>query len=858
MLGSFEQTGLWQRSLGQTATPELATHLAKLVSSYTTLRVRAASMTQQIASAIPSLTVHDVTHLDALWETADLIAGNDYPLNPMEGYVLGGAILLHDAALCFEAYAEGKEGLRRTVQWRDAHTIESERSHNDPEDVVSDRADFAALRALHAQQARELGTRSWPSKEQGEMFLIDDHDLRSRYGSLIGEIASSHHWPIEDVLSKLQGQYNAPGTFPLEWRVDPVKIACLLRCADAAHIDHRRAPDFLFALTRRQGISLNHWKAQNWLARVDIDQSDSSGTSAAVTSNRDFGLADVDAWWVAYDAICLADKELRASNQILMSRPQKEISPQFRVRRISGVTSPESMSEYVRANGWRPCSAKLHVGNVEKLVSGLGGEVLYGKAHKLDVALREIIQNARDAVVARKNVEKEFGGRIRIQIHKEADGACCIDISDDGLGMSERVLTGPFLDFGNSFWASTLVCEEFPGLASSGFKSIGRFGIGFYSVFMVAERVTVFTKRWDEGHDSMKTLMFDNGLTLRPTLSTQRSATLGAFSTRVSFKLKTDIGDPTIQKIERHRMGEEPILVEFSDYLAALVAGIDVLVEYRESNDGPYIQVHRPLAELTSPSDRIRWLEKISYSKYTNAKVEDKGANRLRFIKSADGSICGLAALSSHIAHGTDFMSVRCIGGLAVSVHGRSSANYIGYFDYEPETAKREASGGISAPFVHLQAWADEQVALLKAGNIPPIEWASATQSLCEMGIDPLEIAQFLIITKDVPAIIDLNVLTLLARTNGIAILKSSNLNIIESHSGITSYKEFSTIRPISNGSFLSLDLDETGQPKNANSLIGCVYRHASSHGLSVTTEIIDNVGQSIVGPIQALILRMS
>ena len=69
---------------------------------------------------LPGLTLHDVTHLDALWETADLIAGDKYPLNPLEAFVFGSAVLLHDSAMCWEAYANGQQGVRNTTEWKDA------------------------------------------------------------------------------------------------------------------------------------------------------------------------------------------------------------------------------------------------------------------------------------------------------------------------------------------------------------------------------------------------------------------------------------------------------------------------------------------------------------------------------------------------------------------------------------------------------------------------------------------------------------------------------------------------------------------------------------------------------------------
>lgn len=105
-MAEYRDTGLCRRSLGL-GSEAYTKHLTKLNASFADSRQKAAALTAQISKSLPSLTIHDVTHLDALWETADVIAGPDYPLNPPEGYVLGGSILLHDAALCFEAYGGG-------------------------------------------------------------------------------------------------------------------------------------------------------------------------------------------------------------------------------------------------------------------------------------------------------------------------------------------------------------------------------------------------------------------------------------------------------------------------------------------------------------------------------------------------------------------------------------------------------------------------------------------------------------------------------------------------------------------------------------------------------------------------------
>jgi hypothetical protein len=71
---------------------------------YVNLRKKVEPLVALIPKDIPGLTVHDITHLDALWETGSTIAGGEYPINPAEAYVLGAAILPHDAGMALAAY----------------------------------------------------------------------------------------------------------------------------------------------------------------------------------------------------------------------------------------------------------------------------------------------------------------------------------------------------------------------------------------------------------------------------------------------------------------------------------------------------------------------------------------------------------------------------------------------------------------------------------------------------------------------------------------------------------------------------------------------------------------------------------
>ena len=114
----MEQSPLWRRTYGESLSDPI---VSRLVTSLRGARERASLLTSRIVDSLPGLTLHDISHLDALWGVASTIAGDDYTLNPLDCYLFGTAVLLHDAALCHEAYSGGRDAVRATTQWRDAY-----------------------------------------------------------------------------------------------------------------------------------------------------------------------------------------------------------------------------------------------------------------------------------------------------------------------------------------------------------------------------------------------------------------------------------------------------------------------------------------------------------------------------------------------------------------------------------------------------------------------------------------------------------------------------------------------------------------------------------------------------------------
>jgi len=298
-------------------------------------------------------------------------------------------------------------------------------------------------------------------------------------------------------------------------RVDRVKLACLLRVADALHLDSRRAPRFLGAITNPSGVSALRWSFQERLARPHIELD-----AVVFTTGQPFGREDAEAWWLAYDTLNFVDRELRDVDLLLQGRGREVL----KARRAKGAGSPEILARSVQTKGWRPVDARLQVSDVPRIVENLGGSKLYG--NDSTIALRELIQNAADAVQARRKFQKRAAdwGVITVGLLSEGDKVWLV-VEDNGIGMSEHVLTGPLLDFGTSFWRSPQAMEEFPGLMAAGMHAIGRFGIGFFSVFMLGPVVRVYSRRCNQGQDTGRLLEFRGGTSARPILSRAPSLT---------------------------------------------------------------------------------------------------------------------------------------------------------------------------------------------------------------------------------------------------------------------------------------------------------------------------------------------
>lgn len=842
---NYSECSLWKNSLAE----QNDMHDPKrteLRESYIQARKNISGLLDKIRDDFPNLTLHDISHVDTLWKTASVIIGDDYEITPLEGYILGCAFLIHDAALCYEAF-DGKENLRATIVWKDCFAEIRNNDKIKAEDKEYE-ADFMAIRIMHAQQATKILDKLFKRADGSSYYIIENQTLRDHLKTLISDIAYSHHWSIDQVSRKLLTQENALAEFPKEWRINPQKLACIIRCADAAHLDSGRAPDYLFHILKLNGVSYNHWKAQNFLAQIDVDTN--MPDRVKITSTKKFEESDFNAWNVAYDAVVVLNNEIKSSNRLL-----KSINPNlcFQAKEVAGAFSREELSQYIRTVNWTPCEATIHISNVADLISNLGGSKLYGNEDHLLIVFRELIQNARDAIKAREHYDPDFkDGVINITL-TQVDNKVRIIISDNGIGMSKQTITNYLLNFGSSFWQSDLAKQEFQGLRSSEFLSIGKYGIGFYSIFMVAEQVYVKSRRFDDGLENTTQLKFPHGLTLSPIVAQTKGNS--NISTAIEFII--DITSyQSSYSIKRNVMGESNFDVPFHKVISALCAGLDVDVFYQDDEIAKVI-IHE---NIENPKfNKCQWLKDISFAEYQNNNCLidyiDKNYHRLEYIRE-NGHIVGLAALHMKgriTGSKYNFLSNNTIGGLCSSFHSKEDGDFIGYLDYYSETSNRNSSSKRRASDDTMKSWIEQQLGVI--GSFNNVDLLYLPYTLFNYKIDPLRLITLLIVFKDgKQEIMNISsIINELQLGKRFLVLKSSiSSNIPEVHYDLDKAKaKLEPIdmffMPIERGGFNELDFVDN-KPQKEYTLLGCLWRTAEQQGCDLVYSEIPDFVKPIIG----------
>ena len=213
-----------------------------------------------------------------------------------------------------------------------------------------------------------------------------------------------------------------------------------------------------------------------------------------------------------------------------------------------------------------------------------------------EIFLREIISNASDAIdklhymsLTDKDIKVDTS---KFNIHITPDKASkTLTISDNGIGMTEEELEnnlGTIAKSGSSDFKENNEHKE-------NIDIIGKFGVGFYSAFMVASKVEVISKKYGTDKASKWTSSGIDGYEIEP-------VTREDYGTDIILYLKDDTEDEKYSKyLEEYEIST--LIKKYSDYITYPITMYEThkhLKPKKDEKDPDEYEEHTELETLNS------------------------------------------------------------------------------------------------------------------------------------------------------------------------------------------------------------------------------------------------------------------
>ena len=174
-----------------------------------------------------------------------------------------------------------------------------------------------------------------------------------------------------------------------------------------------------------------------------------------------------------------------------------------------------------------------------------------------EIFLRELVSNASDAIDKLKFIsltDSSINSDFNITITLDKENRKLV-IEDNGIGMSEKDLEK---NLGTIAESGTLAFKK-ENTGKTDNELIGQFGVGFYSAFMVADKIEVYTKAYGETSAFKWESQGVEGYTVEPTDKDN-------FGTKIVLSLKEDTDDVKYSEfLEEYKISS--LIKQYSDYI---------------------------------------------------------------------------------------------------------------------------------------------------------------------------------------------------------------------------------------------------------------------------------------------------
>lgn len=440
----------------------------------------ARDLSSRIPAFFPEYTLHDSIHHLRVAELAGMIVGDRVSLLRQDELVLLLlAACFHDIGMVcdeheIERIRNERDFLVFQEEWRYSHPNleELERMHR--QDFISETERIrigGKIAEMEKAMFSDFLRRQHPGMSKDYvLYHLTNHPSLGALAKDLGEICLSHGQSVDWI-------QNHP------WMSASRKYVCyVLRLADLLDFDGDRTPDVLFrAISFSSPVSLREWEKHKGVKCWMVDEDNISFSMeyhhpAYEKAGRDF------IEWI--------DQELEQVH-IALDTLKIEL-PGYTIIR------PVKVEANIQSIGYEYHDLSFSLSR-DEIVKLFLTDNLYGEK---SLFVRELLQNSLDAIRLRTAIKASRrvnweDGQVWLRHYMDEQGRSVVECEDNGCGMDLEIIERYFGRVGRSYYRSNEFERLRAGLRLAGvdFDPCSRFGIGFMSVFMVADEVRVYTRK---------------------------------------------------------------------------------------------------------------------------------------------------------------------------------------------------------------------------------------------------------------------------------------------------------------------------------------------------------------------------
>lgn len=443
-------------------------------------------------------TLHDETHILNVLDAMGGILGDQIEyltISELEMLILVSC--LHDLGMVYSSEEKQRWFKETNVYNKFLREYCPELIGLTPEEWPEDKQQWF-LRMLHPFRLAEvLQNNVW-----NELFGRCPHEIVPK--RCILAVCQAHGQEPQELLNNIDLEYLPANN------TSPLFCALLLRLCDLLDFDDTRAPKVLYEYVVCNEKSRKEWDKHQESAGFNYPISPSIDglpyKARCTNPSIEHAIRDFLDW---------IDDELANCNKLqkyCVIKWQQDFPFPRRILRNE-----------IESDGYMSGDFCLTL-NQEQTLNMLSGKNLYDN---IDVFVRELLQNAIDAMLLRSKMDSRFipeESRIDLWEWCDKNGDIWFRIDDRGVGMTLGMLQRYFLKVGNSYYVSAELEKDLLNYGQeTEYHGISQFGIGFLSTFLCGDYAEISTlfcipEKNIEEEDIMRThCMLQYGLRLQMT-----------------------------------------------------------------------------------------------------------------------------------------------------------------------------------------------------------------------------------------------------------------------------------------------------------------------------------------------------